>query len=224
MYKKILILVSLMFCVDSWATNPDVNLIETAAKMSDAPRDSFWMEIRQIVEVSGQKIASEITIVKLGKKEKTEIKSLYLHQVYIKNNDQMIVKDLLSGKEQKMANPSAQNNVSQINDLWGNGDYSSPIADGSLWKLESNSNLGDENIQKRIIWYDVSTDKIVKIKDILADGTELNNRYEFSSKDEFKGIPYKIISNSMSNGASTQIIFEVTKFMRVSNLPSNFFK
>ncbi len=218
------ILIPLFFITSLFAQlSPEV--FKSAIAKSQLGSDSTWIEMTQMVHVQGQQIKSLSKFIKLGDNEKIETKNQVMHQVIVKSKGEIKIKDMKSGKvhSQKLPDGATAAPGLSVDKIWGNGDFKAPVQEGDLWKLESNSNLGDEQLESRILWYNPSTAKIEKFKEVRVDGLTTETSLEYCSDCNFKDVPRKMIINGKQGNISVKTEIEITKFEKINSMLPSFF-
>lgn len=209
-----------------------LSLAEIKSAMALVPpmaTDSLWIEVDQKVQSGTSTSVQHLKMVSLGRDwMKTEMETPLGKQIIVRQPGLLLTKLGNSGQvmRQKIAVDSTHSNsiLPQTNQVFGNWDFKDPVKDGVWWKLESRSNLGEQGVLGRTLWYNSAHMRVEKIAEQRENGVETTTQIQYcDTACAIAGSPKTLVIETKSSQHQNRIEMNFSQFRRVQSLPASFF-
>ncbi len=195
----------------------DLNAVFDNQKKSAFP-DTCEIRVRTTVTLPGGTETVETTVIQAGNfKSATTVKSRMMQMKIVKNGSRIRVTDLKTGKTLPATNIPAEN-PADVNRQMGNpDDYSSPVAEGSLWKITP------KDASKPTLFYSAQKKRIVRMT-VPVSGAVAETELEYSdASSELPGTLKKVTIVTRLAGGESKVVLEVLGAKRRHVLPGKMF-
>ena len=195
----------------------DLNAVFDNQKKAAFP-DTCEIRMRTTVTLPGGTETVETTVIQAGNsKSVTTVKSRMVQMKIVQNDGRMKVIDLKTGKTLPATNIPAENPADMNRQMGNPDDYSSPEAEGSLWKI------APKYASRPTLFYSVREKRIVRMA-VPVQGVTAETDLEYSdASSALPGTLKKVTIVTRVAGGESKVVLEVLGVKRRQVLPGKMF-